>query len=457
MSIVNTVGRGVAWNTVSTIIGKFVIFLNVFLMLTYLSVYYYGLAQLVLSVVAAVGIFLLPGLSGVILADLVVERARGEFGKMKSLFLQFFWLNIGLALIGWAVLFFGADTAAHWASNDAIGYLLKISSFSLLISPLRTVSTLLPGVELRYFDQSFYLIAEEIVKLICLCIFFFVMNLGITGLLYAIVVSQFVTVLLYLPRSLSAYRVFGTAHAEDQHAFWRILHSHRRWGIVNSYIGTLASTLQIWIVRLLLGTEAVGLFSFAEGILGQVTAFLPLGNVLAPLLPRYADKPAEFARYVRSSIKAQLLFCIPLIIATFAGLPVLVLILPKYMPAVPIIVFMIWSIIPSAVVSVYTPAFTALKGQYAYFWSTVWKTVFTTIFTWLAIVFWGIPGIGIGMVLLTAANMVERSWRLKHILPEFTFSLRDIFTFDAYERTLIQKVLDRWLKIRSTLLKNTRL
>ncbi len=443
MSIVNTVGRGVAWNTVSTIVAKVVIFANVFIILRTLTVYDYGLSQLVLSVISTISIFLLPGLNSVIIADMGAERTRGEFGKMKALFLQFLSLNMLLGIVAWAALFFFADRAAALAGNPAIGTLIKISSFSLLVTPFRVVSTMLATIELRYFDQALYTNLEEFVKFVALCFLFFAFDMGVYGLLYAIVISQFVTVLLYLPRSLSAYRVFGRSHAEDPHAFWRMLQDHRKWGVANSYLGTLASTVQIWIIRFFLGTEAVGLFSFAEGIYSQVTAFLPLGSVLAPLLPRYVDQSTEFIRYVKSAVKAQLILCVPLLVATFVGLPILILIFPKYGPAVPIMLGLMWSIFPAAVVAVYAPAFAALKSQYAFFWSTVWKIIFTVIGTALGVYVWGVPGIGIGSTLILLASMIERTLRLQGVLPEFTLSVSELFDFDPHERMLIRKAAGR--------------
>src|SRR3989338_8045685 len=99
-----------------------------------------------------------------------------------------------------------ANILSRLSGNDAIGYLLKIASFTLLATPLRTVSVLLASVELRYFDGALYSIVEEAVKLLCLMVFFFSFHLGLVGLLYAIVISQFVTSLIYVPRTVSAYR-----------------------------------------------------------------------------------------------------------------------------------------------------------------------------------------------------------------------------------------------------------
>jgi O-antigen/teichoic acid export membrane protein len=55
MTVTHTIGKGIAWNTVGSVVGKGVVFFNVFLVLRHLSVYEYGLSELVFSVVCVTG------------------------------------------------------------------------------------------------------------------------------------------------------------------------------------------------------------------------------------------------------------------------------------------------------------------------------------------------------------------------------------------------------------------
>jgi O-antigen/teichoic acid export membrane protein len=443
MSVVKTVGTGLAWNTTAMLVGKIIVFVNVFLILQHLTVYEYGLSELVLSVISTVGIFLLPGLSSAIIADLGAERARGEYGRMKALFLQFVSFNVLLACIAWALLFFGSDTAAAWAGNPTIGYLLKFASFQLLTSPFRTVSTMLAAVELRYADQSLYGTFEEIFKLGNLALFFLVLHRGIDGLLLSIVCSQALTILLYAPRTLSAARIFYGAETQESYEFWNILRRHRKWSIASTYVGQLGQTLQIWLIRAVLGTEAVGLYAFASGIFSQISSLSPLSTVLAPLLPRYVDNREMFARYIKSSVKAQALFTVASIAISIVGLPVLAWIFPKYIPAIPIVFIMLIGLIPNGNAFIYTAAFNALKEQYQYFQSSVFKTLLILVVTWPSVHFFGTLGMGISYDLLLIGSVIERSKRLKRLLPEFNLTIREFFQVDPYERELLLKAVNR--------------
>lgn len=448
MSIVKTVGRGMAWNGAGIFAGKLVIFFNVFLILRHLSLYEYGLSELVLSVITTLGIFQLPGLSAAVIADLASSRSKHDYAGMKIMFMQFFILTGVLSGCAWALLFFGASLAAHLAGNDAIGYLIRIASLSLLVAPLRGASTMLATVEMRFGDQSFYGVIEEAVKGMFLAVFFYGLGFGVAGLLYAIVLSQGITALLFAPRTLSAFLVFGRAYAPGAYRFWKILGDHRKWSIASSYIGSLSQTLQVWIVRLVLGTEAVALYSFAMGIYSQVCAFLPLGNTLAAVLPRYVGNVADFTRYIRSALKFQVMLAFLLILATYIGLPVLLYVFPKYAPSAPLIRVMIFALIPVAISAIYTPAFFALKKQYAFFQSMMWRIIFSAVGMWTAASFCGISGIGIGLLTGVTMSTVERTWRLQRELPELAFSVKKMFSLDPHELEYVKVLLRNWKLLR---------
>lgn len=440
MSVARTIGKGVAWNTMSTIIGKIVAFANVFLILQHLSVYEYGLSELIFSVISTMSIVLLPGLASAITADLAVERARGEFGRMKAVFLRYFSVNIVLSIVAWSILFFGSSFVAHMAGNDSIGYFLKIVSFSFILSPLRGITQMLATVEMRFSDQSFYGVIEEIAKGFFLLLFFFVFHYGVNGLLFAVILSQLTAFLVYIPRTLSAYRRFGHAEAEDGQVFWQILQHHRKWSVAVTYVNNLGKTMQLWIIRLLLGTEAVGLYAFATGVIGQLASFLPFSTILVSVLPRFVDRRDELIRVFRSSIKAQFILSVLLLVCAYIGAPILFWIFPKYNPAFLLLYISLLSILPASIVGMYTPMFNTLKEQFPFFLSMVWKVVFSSVFLWLGSTYFGIPGIGLAVVLGFVASMTERTIRLSRLVPEFSFSLKEFFSLDKIEVSLLKNL-----------------
>ncbi|MFZ2887233.1 MAG: oligosaccharide flippase family protein [Minisyncoccia bacterium] len=444
MSVIRTIGTGIAWNTAGTIIGKIVGFANIFIILTHLTVYEYGLVELTMSIVSTMGMFLLPGLTSTVTADLTVERGRHDFGKMKALFLEYFTFTIALGILAWAVLFFGSSYVAHWTGNDLIDRFFKIVSFLFLTSPLRVITTMLAGVMLRYADQSFYSVVEEVAKGAFLVIFFFVFARGADGLLFATVLAQVVALLIFLPRTLSAYRVFGGAVADVREPLWNILRDHRKWSVASSYVGTFGQNLRLWIIKLMLGTEAVGLFAFAQGIVAHATGLFNFSTVFAPVLPNFLADRARLGQIVTSVTKYQVYISTALAAVLVATVPFAIpYIFPHYSSAIPLLLVLFFTIVPNLIKAFHLTVFLVLKHQWGWFVIETIRTIGIGIVLPVCIWLFGLPGIALEVVLTSTFIAVER-WRgLKKLLPEFYFRTNEFFQIDETDRRIFNMVRAR--------------
>ncbi len=448
MNLVQKVSMGVAWNVSSTVFGKMIMFANVFIVLNFLSLYEYGFSELVMSVISVIGIVLLPGLTTTIIADMAVEKSRGNPGQMKHIFNQYLYLNIALGVTAWSVLFFGSHPVASAFGNPYAAQFLQIASFSFLIAPLRAVSLVLATVMLRFFDLSYYNVIEEVFKFILLLVLVVYLRMGIHGVIYAMVFSQLLVALAYVPRTLSAYRYFSSAREEGSRRFWNILREHRKWSVGASYVGTIATNSRIWIIKLMLGTEAVGIFAFASGIFSHIASLLPLTAVITPIVPSYVDKRDQLVRILRASLKLQLLAGLAFLAGAYVfGYLFVSILFPKYVVAVPLLYVLLIALLANSVAALFTPVFAALKEQKSLLQSNALKLALTVIFLPPAIYLFGIVGIGVEMVLTTLGNTIERYVRLRKLLPEFTFRLREILHPDAYERDAM-RILVKGLRSR---------
>jgi O-antigen/teichoic acid export membrane protein len=168
------------------------------------------------------------------------------------------------------------------------------------------------------------------------------------------------------------------------------------------------------------------------GILGQIVSFLPFGTILTSLLPQYIDKANERLQLLRSSIKAQLLLSIALLSIAVVCAPFLFLLFPQYLPARTLVYVTLLAVVPAAVVGVYTPWFMTLKEQRTFFTSMLWKTLFLVLAIGGGSAMGGVVGIGVGVALGFLASMVERTLRLKRLIPDFSFP--NPFSWDSAER-----------------------
>lgn len=426
------------------VVGKVVGFVNIFLILTHLTVYQYGLTELVFSVVSTIGLFLLPGLAATVTADLGVERAGAEYGKMKALFLEFFTMSMILSIAAWALLFFGSTLVAELSGNVLIDKFFKIISFSFLVSPFRVATTMLATVMVRYADQSFFGVSEEIAKCLLLVVFFYWFERGADGLLWATVLAPVFAVLFFLPRTLSAYKLFGAAQPDKIEPLWNALREHRKWSVASTYVNTISKNLRLWIIKLMLGTEAVGLYSFALGIFSQFGSIANLQSALTPVVPLYIGRPALLARIMAASIKYQLV--LSLIAGTLGALatPILIyLFFPNYVSTLTLSLVVLLAILPNGITGNLTPVFTAFKEQRTLFFSIVLRVLSMVIFLPLCIFLWGMTGAGIEFVLTAFITSFERFMRVKRFLPGFALTPGVLYVTDAGEKQLIMSILRR--------------
>lgn len=441
MSILRTVSEGFAWNAAAIVIGKIVVFLNLFLIFSQLTVYEYGVTELTLSIVSLFGLFVLPGLSSIIAADLGVERSKKNYSEMRMIFREFFSVTFSLGVLAWAVLFFGSSIVAHLTGNELIDRLFKIAAFLLITSPLRTMTVVLATSAVRFADQSFFPVVEEIAKGALLAISFFIFDLTTDGLLISAVGAQILAIILFAPRTISAYREFHRAPLTKRRPLWNIIAEHRKWGIISAYIGTSQTSIRLFMLKFFLGTEAVGIYAFATGLFGQLTGLLPLGPVVGPLFPRYVDKPLEFVRLLRASIRLQLAIAAALVVASIGIVPIFVnIFFEQYSSAIFIFIIIVPSLLLQSLVAIYTPVFRALKEQRTQLSSAVFKFMVDVLVLPPLVIMAGLPGAGVHSLIVTGASAIERSIRLRRLLPGF--SVRDLLHLDPLEKKVIQLLFE---------------
>jgi O-antigen/teichoic acid export membrane protein len=193
----------------------------------------------------------------------------------------------------------------------------------------------------------------------------------------------------------------------------------------------------------MLGTVAVGLYSVASGILSQVSALLPFGNILSPIAPAYVDKRDELVRLIRASLKVQVVMSIGLLVVSLLLLPIFIFIFPKYASAAPLAAVLLVGIIPLAMIGIFTPIFSAFKKQLSFSFSVTVKLVLTLLLFPAGITAFGLIGVGIANTLVTLISTGERYWRLRRTLPELTIRGKDFYSLTQGEHEYANVLLVR--------------
>ena len=440
-STLRVVGTGVAWNTVATIAVKVLALVNVFIILRHLSVYDYGLVQLVLTVVSTIGGFLLPGLGSVLISDLARERGEGKLGHVATIARQYALLQVVLGVLAFLVLFLGSALLATYLNQPTIGFYLQIASFSYLAGVLRGLLTVLATVELRFAFQNVLFVLDEGFKLVFLLIGFS-LGLGLVGVLYAAVLTPVAVVLLTLPWGAKSFKPLLSAPPATE-PWWTLLTAHRFWGISSSYLTTLNQNARLWMVQLFLGTEAVGLFSFAQGLASQAGSLITFSNITTPILAGAVHEPKRFANLGTRALKYHFWIAAFTLIPGMLLTPLFIHVLfPAYKGAIVITLIYLVTLIPSAANVVLSGLYPALKRQRDYFFNaTLVKTFTLVISAPPLILFFGIIGAAIEPLITISVSTIGRIRALRTLAPGFLTDVRELFIFDATDRALLKQIL----------------
>lgn len=451
-SITRKVAEGTAYFSSGTILLKLISLATVFVILRQLSLYEYGLFELALTAVSIVGIFQLPGLADSVTADMARLRSNGAPGDAKRIFINFYKVQTALSLVAALILYIGSSIIAKYYKGD-ISVLLKLLSLSMFILPFRSAVQILLAVELKYLYQSAYAILEELSKLLLIMVFFYRYEMGVEAIPLSMIFSQLITICIFFTVARRISVSYG--HASPITGSWRqIFKYHGIWNVGTTYVSNYGQALRVAFVRLFLGTEAVAIYSVAQGLYGHTVSLIPVAKVIAPLIPQYVNDPTLIGRIVTKAVKYQLaMYAVLGAVAAVAFPPLLVIIFPKYTGAMMLYQLMLFSLIPNSAASILSSLYIAYRAQRSLFVATVVKCVFILIMAPLSLYFFGIRGMAIELFVVTALFTGERYRKISNMVPELRLNLRQMTHVDEYDRMITTRLIgvmrDKYAKFTS--------
>lgn len=445
-SLTKTVSVGTFWYSVNNLVTKGVGLLSIFFILHSLSVYEYGVVELALSAVAFLSFFRLPGISSVILADM--SRAYGEkkFDEVRGILVAYFKTQITLALVATSIIFLGAEIiSSYYGSGSQIAPLLRVIAFTFLLSAIRTTYTTMFSVRMRFFTQSLHTLIEELSKLVLVIVFLLQLEWGTLGLVCATVGSQLLALILLSPFFWSTVKPLVRVKSKPFSIF-NLIKAHGKWSFFSGYLNDFSQNIRIWVIKIFVGTEAVGLFSVALGLLNHTASLLPVSQILTPIIPQHITDGPRLRIIVGKTIKYQTLILGGLaIFGFFVFPPIISFLFPKYQTAMPLYRILLFSLVGAGAAGILTIIFYAMQAQKKYFFSIVWRAVFVALLSPIFVYFFGITGAAVEYVLNTYIVVVERYFRVKKIEPALRGITKGVFSFDEYDRMMLTKVRERFL------------
>lgn len=406
--------RGAAILTGRNIFIQGVSFISVALLTVFLEPKDYGIFFLVSAFVNFLAYFGDIGFA----ASLIQKKENLEDLELKTIFIT----QQGLVLTILLIVFVATPILQNLYDLDqAAIYLLWAMGFSLLLSSLKTIPTVLMERSLEFNKWVIPQIIETI-TFNTVAVFLAWKGFGVTSFTMAILVRSILGLLVtYLIQPWFPSLAFS----------YKALKSLLRFGIpyqANTLLAMVKDDGMILFLGFLLGTTNVGLLGWA-----QKWAYAPLRffmdqviKVTFPAFSRLQDKKEELSGAVSKSIFFVCLLVFPSLVILVLMAPTLVEIIPKYnkwsLALFPLTILCITSAL-AAITTPLTNTLNAIGKISVTFRLMIMWTVLTWIFVPILTVMFGLNGAAFAFTLVGLSSIVALKIVTKYVSVDYLQSV----------------------------------
>lgn len=424
------------YETSATVLGL----INSFFIISYLSVFNFGMYQLMLSFIA-----ILEGFSAGFFNDVVVIEIRryinlGKISWAKRLFWEHAVLKSVLALVLVVAVFFGSDLASRFY-GDNTALFLKIASVLLIIHTLQSLqNTLLKPI--MVFSYWAYPMIIELVKLVLIVGLVVFYNLTIVSVITVHVAAEIAALgIMTFSSFIGAYRnFFGTIKSYSNRLLVNILKTHGKWIFLRYGFAKITKNTTPWFIKFFVNVEAVAFYSLAVNLVSMIEKLMPMqgfGDVMILKIGKKDEVAFLFKRAVKYLIWIGVIFSLGALISVP---PIISFIFPKYTPALGVFTIMLTAL---PLYGVYKILKTTLSILREYRTLAMRLANEVLIFPLGSVIFLPVLGLaGAGVVYVIA--YLERVWffygQLIKKYPEFKIKAVSLVKFDNSDKELIWKV-----------------
>lgn len=417
-------------------VSKGIGLVNTFLILSALSLYQYGIFQLLLSLYAILSNFLYLG-GGVVGNDVMRFIGEGRENKAKRLFLEYHGFRVFGAVVFGLLLFFGADILSFRYPPEVIGF-VKPVAFLLLFEVVFSVFKSILNLRLHFGLVASRSTIYKSVELLVLIIFFSLGGLSVREVVLSMIAGSLASSTLLLRpvfRSLAVWR--KTAVSSESILPWVFRH-HGKWEVLQQFMAKASASLQPWLIKFFVGTEAVAIYSVAQTMISSLIGFFPT-KTLGTLIPLKTKDPASLQRLYHLGSKYLLAFSVILALggALFAPLAI-GLLFEKYWPSL-LFFFPLLLHLPITALSSMTSTFLVVMRKQKYLF---YQKVLRLIIALPMLGFIWIGGLwGLVLFQLTFAFLLFLSIYsfLRKVPPGFRIDWRDLLRFGQTDKEFLTR------------------
>lgn len=413
------------WNVLSKLMG----FVASIIVIKYITLYEYGVYQLVLAFSGLIGSLFLKLLTDVSLNDIIRFVGEKKESFAKKLFQQYAFFKILIGVISFLVVFWGAEIISTYYDENVAG-LFRLASFLILIDTVYNVIKVVLEARLKFNAIASRPVVYQFFRIILVVTFLLIFGLNIENILIINIIASTLATVVFVPMFLKNYFLWKDIDKEKENVLFSIVKKHGKWSMIRPAIASIPNNIQPWLIKIFVGTEAVGIFNLASMLFATIKSFLPL-NTLTYLVPLEISNKERSQKIFSYSIKYITIFSILLWIVSFIGGYLFIgAILPKYKESLPLFYIMLLSLPFSAFGSVIASFLIAMRKQKYFFVQMISKMIFSTAMYLVLLPIFGLVGLAIESILTSVFVCVLLLFYIHKIKIGLKIESKTIFSFD---------------------------
>ena len=340
--ILKQIIRGIGAVAVSNVVGRLSSFTTVVLLTTALSLYEYGLVMLALAITGPVLAIMSLGLDDMILADTARYLADGKKSHAKRMLSGYLAVKavllIMLVIGGYIFRDFLATKYGQLITDATLILLLYV-----ILQYFRTSYNTILHIHKRFKTLAFWNSVEPIARLIFVAVAFAVGGINVMVALASYVASSAVTIVGSTPQLLAIGRTYLRVPKLRQPIFRAAMKAHGKWQSALSMLGSFTGAAGVYIIKILLSTEAVAIFAVAQSMFSAIASLTPIKTVMVPFISQWSTNKERLNQVLKKITKYSMLMYAAILIASVSiGPSIINVFFPKYTAS--ILVFQILTI-----------------------------------------------------------------------------------------------------------------
>ncbi len=438
--ILKQIIRGIGAVAVSNVVGRLSSFTTVVLLTTALSLYEYGLVMLALAITGPVLAIMSLGLDDMILADTARYLADGKKSHAKRMLSGYLAVKavllIMLVIGGYIFRDFLATKYGQLITDATLILLLYV-----ILQYFRTSYNTILHIHKRFKTLAFWNSVEPIARLIFVAVAFAVGGINVMVALASYVASSAVTIVGSTPQLLAIGRTYLRVPKLRQPIFRAAMKAHGKWQSALSMLGSFTGAAGVYIIKILLSTEAVAIFAVAQSMFSAIASLTPIKTVMVPFISQWSTNKERLNQVLKKITKYSMLMYAAILIASVSiGPSIINVFFPKYTASILVFQILTIRLLLNTFSITQSPTLTALRDQKFMSGLSILKLLMLIVIAPPLILKFGVVGAALEIIISTALIELIREWRLRTKHGITTTTIQSFFTFDHIDQMILNRM-----------------